>query len=450
MIKLILAFRYFIKRPITWLAVIAVSLCVFIVLVVMTVMNGLVREFKLLNYNYTGDCVVECDSLVGFGYYEEFLGLLEKQPYVKAASPVAKGVGLVGLQGTNWQNGVEVHGIVPELHAKVTTFGETLHYKRNQLPSAFDPSHAPDSDGCITGIELIPFGRRQQDGSYLYPLTPMQLELVVSVFPLNMKGGLLRPVDFVNTKTFSYCDDSHSGLVDADTMVVYLPLDQAQKLCGLDSPIKRINTIHIKFVGDANLHSSVEKTRQLWTEYVQSQAGKPGAELFENVTVQSWEENRRSIIAPMEMEQIMMTMLFLMLGIITVFIVFVVLYVIICHKSKDIGILKSIGVSTAELFSTFMVFAILVGLTGTLLGGSFGGLLLKNINPLERWLYAKFGWQLWDRTMYLIGDIPNKIEPEVVIIIIVSAIFACMMGAIVPGLQAARKSPAESLQVNQL
>ena len=46
MIKLILAFRYFIKRPITWLAVIAVSLCVFIVLVVMTVMNGLVREFK--------------------------------------------------------------------------------------------------------------------------------------------------------------------------------------------------------------------------------------------------------------------------------------------------------------------------------------------------------------------------------------------------------------------
>ena len=52
--------------------------------------------------------------------------------------------------------------------------------------------------------------------------------------------------------------------------------------------------------------------------------------------------------------------------------------------------------------------------------------------------------------MYLIGDIPNKIEPKVVIIIVVSAMVACMIGAIIPGLQAARKSPAESLQVNQL
>lgn len=450
MIKLILAFRYFIKRPITWLAVVAVTLCVFIVLVVMTVMNGLVREFKQLNYNYAGDCVIECDSLVGFGYYDEFLELLEKQPYVEAASPVVKGVGLVALKGTDWQSGIEVYGIDPVLHAKATNFGETLHYKKGRLDSAFEPSYASDHDGCITGIELIPIGRRQSDGTYFYSPVPMQLEMVLSVFPLNMKGGLLRPVDFVNTKSFSYCDDTHSGLVKVDTLVVYVSLDEAQKLCGMDSPIKRINAIHVKFAEKASLQKSVLKVRTLWNDYVKANQGKPGAELFDNVVVQSWEENRRSIIAPMEMEQTMMTMLFLMLGVITVFIVFVVLYVIICHKSKDIGVLKSIGVSTAELFSIFIVFSILVGLTGSLVGCLSGGLLLKNANHLERWLYAKYGWQLWDRTMYLIGDIPNKIEPEVVLIIVVSAVLACMIGAVVPGLQAARKTPAESLQVNQL
>ncbi|MHC4929914.1 MAG: ABC transporter permease [Planctomycetota bacterium] len=93
MIKWLLAWRYFFKRPISILAVVAVALCVFIVLVVMTVMNGLLRDFKQKNHNYTGDCIVASDSLVGFGYYEEFMDVLKKQPYIKAVSPVAKGVG---------------------------------------------------------------------------------------------------------------------------------------------------------------------------------------------------------------------------------------------------------------------------------------------------------------------------------------------------------------------
>ena len=58
MYKWILAWRYFRKRPITLLAVAAVALCVFIVIVVMTVMNGLVQEFREKNHRYFGDCLV--------------------------------------------------------------------------------------------------------------------------------------------------------------------------------------------------------------------------------------------------------------------------------------------------------------------------------------------------------------------------------------------------------
>ena len=57
---------------------------------------------------------------------------------------------------------------------------------------------------------------------------------------------------------------------------------------------------------------------------------------------------------------------------------------------------------------------------------------------------------MWDRTIYFIGDIPNQVEPAVLITIVASAVLACMVGAMVPGLQAARKKPVESLQVNQL
>jgi len=72
MYKILLAVRYFLKRRITHFAVLAVALCVFIVVVVMTVMTGLVSDFKQKNHDFVGDCVVGTESLVGFAYYEDF------------------------------------------------------------------------------------------------------------------------------------------------------------------------------------------------------------------------------------------------------------------------------------------------------------------------------------------------------------------------------------------
>lgn len=451
MIQWLLAWRYFIKRPISILAVIAVTLCVFIVLVVMTVMNGLVRDFKQKNHDYAGDCVIESDSLVGFGYYESLMDLLKEQPYIEAVSPVAKGVGLVYLKQFNWKSGIEIHGVDPVLHSQATRFADTLHYQKQSPELAFHPPYAPDSDGCITGIEVIPLGRRSSDGTYLYHEFPMHMELLISGFPLNMKGGLLRAsTDIVSTKSFYYCDDSHSGLVKVDAAVIYVPLEQAQILCGMDSPIKRISALHIRFTDGSPVRANVDNVRQLWQEFVEQNRDKPGGELFANVRVQSWRKNRRSVIAPMEKEQMMMTLLFLMLGIITVFIIFVVLYMIISHKSKDIGVLKSIGTSLCGILWVFQLFSIFIALIGSLIGGLCGWIFLYRINDIEDWLYVHYNWQLWDRTVYVIGDIPNQVEPDVLMVIVGSAVLACMLGALVPGLQAALKNPVRVLQVNQL
>jgi ABC-type lipoprotein release transport system permease subunit len=451
MIKWLLAWRYFFRRPITVLAVIAVTLCVFIVLVVMTVMNGLVRDFKEKNHAYAGDCVIESDSLVGFGYYEDFIEQLQQQPYIEAVSPVAKGVGLVHLKRYNWDSGIEIHGIDPVLHSGATNFGDTLHYQKENLHDAFRPGYGEQLDGCVTGIDVIPLGRRKVDGTYQYHEQPMQMELTISAFPLNIKGGLLRAgTDMVSSKSFYYSDDSHSGLVKVDGSVIYIPLAQAQILCGMDSPIRRISSIHIKFKEGTLVRTGVMQVRQLWDLFAAGNANRPGGDLFANVRVQSWQENRRSVIAPMEKEQAMMTMLFLMLGVITVFVVFVVLYMVISHKSKDIGILKSIGLSMTNTLWIFLLFSVIIGSVGALFGALAGWAFLHKINDIEDWLYEHHHWQLWDRTVYAIGEIPNQLEPDVLATIVSTAILACLLGALVPSLQAVRKSPVRSLQVNQL
>ena len=451
MYKWILASRYFLKRPITVLAVSAVSLCVFIVIVVMTVMNGLVIDFKEKNHNFVGDCVVESDSLVGFGYYEEFLERLENEPSVFVASPVAKGVGMAVMPriDKNYNFGIEIYGIDPSLHSRVTTFMQTLYYTKD-IEKTFEPGYDSQLSGCVPGVDVIP-GRRQSDGGYYHWDSPVGLEFVISAFPLNSKGALARAgTDLVSTKSFYYSDDSHSGLARVDGSVIYLPLQQAQILCGMDTPFKRISSIHVKFKEGVSVQSGVGKVRSIWNNFCEQYKGKPGADLFDNVRVQSWQVNRRSIIAPMETEQVMMMMAFMMLGVITVFIIFVVLYMIISHKSKDIGILKSVGIPVRGILTVFLLFSVFVGLVGASLGSIAGYAFLSKVNDLEDWLHAKYQWQLWDRTLYAIGEIPHTIEIPVIATIFISALVACLIGGLVPSLQAARKKPVESLQVNQL
>jgi len=166
--------------------------------------------------------------------------------------------------------------------------------------------------------------------------------------------------------------------------------------------------------------------------------------------VQSWKDYRRAFIAAMEKEQTVMTVMFALVGVTTVFIIFVVFYMIISHKSKDIGILKSVGVSDGDIIKLFSGFAFLVGLLGSGIGVICGWLFLLKVNQVEDWLFEHFEFQLWDRTIYAIGDIPNQIEFRVLTVIVLSAIIACLAGALVPSWNAARLKPVETLQVSQL
>jgi lipoprotein-releasing system permease protein len=447
--KIILAFKYFLKRRITHFAVLAVALCVFIVVVVMTVMTGLVGDFKQKNYNFVGDCVVGTESLVGFAYYEEFVNILQEQnDFVQAVSPVIKSYALVSLRGSKRNRGLEIIGIDPVRHSWVTGFGKTLNFHKPDVSRAFEPSYDPNLLGCVLGIDLRL--ERNFRSEYFYELSPARDAFSISCFPLTSRGALSKAgAGLVNTKTFYYSDTSQSGLARVDSSLVYLPFDQTQELCGMDRSVKRVSAVHIKFKPDVKLIAGCEKVDLLWQKFKQEKADERQAYLLDTVNVQSWKDYRRSSIAPMENEQAELIVMFAFVGITNVFIVLVVFYMIISHKTKDIGILKSIGVSNIDIMELFSCFAFLVGFLGSCMGLLGGWIFLLKINRIEAWLFKHFGFQLWDRTMYSIEDIPNRMDPKVLSIIVLSAIIACLAGALIPSWQAVRQKPIETLQVNQ-
>ncbi len=458
MYKIVLAFRYFLKRRITHFAVLAVALCVFIVVVVMTVMTGLVGDFKQKNHDFVGDCVVGTESLVGFAYYEEFVNILEEQKdFVEGVSPVIKSYALINRKGSERNEGLEIMGIEPLRHSRVTGFGKTLNYHKGDVSKTFEPAYDPNLLGCVLGVDV---GRRlgnvmspvrDADGEYFYESSPTPAGYSISCFPLTSRGALSKAgAGLVSTKTFYYSDTSRSGLARVDFSLVYLPFEWAQRLCGMDGSVKRASAVHIKFKPNVKLQAGCEKVASLWQKFKQRKAGERQAYLLDTVTVQNWKDYRRSSIAPMEKEQTVMAVMFAFVGITTVFIVLVVFYMIISHKSKDIGILKSIGVSNAGIMELFSGFAFLVGLLGSCVGLLGGWVFLLKINRIEDWLFEHFRFQLWDRTIFAIGDIPNQVNLKVLGVIVLSAIVACLVGALLPSLQAASSTPVDTLQVNQL
>jgi lipoprotein-releasing system permease protein len=449
MYKIILAIRYLIKRRITYFAVLAVALCVFIVVVVMTVMTGLVGDFKQKNHNFVGDCIVGTESLVGFTYYKDFMRMLEEADFIEGVSPVIKSFALISRAGSQRCYSVEIMGLDPVRHSQATDFGQTLYYHKGDAAKAFEPTYDPNLPGCVLGIDLAL--QRDSNSRYPYAVSPAEIGFSISCFPLTAKGALAKAgLGEVNTQIFYYSDHSQSSLAREDSSLVYLPFEQAQLLCGMAGPVERAGAVHIKFKPNVKLKAGCEKVASLWQRFKQQKAGEEQADLLDTVTVQSWKDYRRAFIAAMEKEQTVMTVMFAFVGITTVFIVFVVLYMIISHKSKDIGILKSVGASNTGIVELFSGFAFLVGLLGSGVGLFSGWLFLLRINRIEKWLFEHFDFQLWDRTIYTIGDIPNQVSPKVLVVIVLSAIVACLAGALVPSWQAAKSKPIETLQVNQL
>ncbi len=449
MYKLILPFRYLFKKRISYLAFLAVALCVFIVIVVMTVITGLVRDFRDSNHKWVGDCVVGTESLVGFPYYEDFMKRVEGLDFVDGVSAVVKSYALVKRRGSEDSIGMEVMGIEPVKYGRVTGFGDTLYHHKNDAAGAFKPDYAPNRPGCVVGIDK--WLQRNAEGGYNYEFGPVEVAILVSCFPLTPKGALAKAgTGLVNTKTFYYSDTSHSGLARVDNSFIYLPFKETQLLCGMAGPVKRASAIHIKFKPNVAIEDGCERIAAQWNEFLVEKKGEKQAELLDTVTVQGWKEYRRAFIAAMEKEQTMLTVMFALVGVTTVFIIFVVFYMIVSHKSKDIGILKSVGVSKLNIVELFSCFAFLIALLGCAIGLLTGWIFLLNINEVEDFLFERFGFQLWDRTIYAIGDIPSVIDLKVAAVVIVSAIVACLAGSFLPSWRAVKLEVTETLQVSQL
>lgn len=481
MYKLLLIWRYFIKKRVALLAVLAVMLVVMMVLVVLSVMSGLLEDTRDKNHQWSGDVIISRDSLVGFPDYQEFLDKLQQLDSVAVAAPVIRTFGLLNPDGFAVQL-IGVH--LPEF-CTTTGFQHTLHRLAKQSEPTFTVAPGPRWNnrttflskeqkrrGCIIGRYMFGSDYEPDDEQRAY-LAAQPLRFGVTVFGFNSRGALMGS-DVGEYQIFWYVDDSDSGLPDVDAMTIYVDFDELQRLCFMDGSYgepARINEIRIKLADGIALERGRQAIATAWATFLSDQNANPThgptsssitdstagsttrsptsstSRLFSDVKVQTWQEYRRGGIVWAENERRLVVVVFCMISVVAVFVVFAIFYMIVSEKIKDLGIIKSVGGSRWGLAQIFLGFGTLVGLVGAMIGTVLGVHIVWYSNEIEAVLTRLFGFRLWDPSVYAIDRIPDVVDYNQATMIALAAVVASVIGAALPARRAARLEVIDALRV---
>jgi lipoprotein-releasing system permease protein len=163
-------------------------------------------------------------------------------------------------------------------------------------------------------------------------------------------------------------------------------------------------------------------------------------------TVQTWEESQAVWLHAIENEKSLVTFLFGIVSIVAIFLIFCIFYMIVMEKTRDIGIIKSVGATSGGVAAIFLGYGLVIGIVGAGVGLLGAYSLVHNINEIHGWMSHHLGITVWDPRVYAFDTIPNTMDVRETSIIILVAIVSSVLGALLPAIRAARMNPIEAIR----
>lgn len=318
---------------------------------------------------------------------------------------------------------------------------------------------APEAPGMIAGVGVLEI-RKNQEGQligreqfkYMLPVKLTVLGIDPGAVGIDIKGGMReRPywlVDDSRTQVWQY--DSESVYVPFEVLQQDLrmqPVPEATTEDGRPDPVPgRTTELHVNVLPGHNLDAVRDKVMQIVADVYIAEHEKRGRLPGELPMVETWEETQAVFIDAIEKEKLLVTFLFGIISIVAIFMIFCIFYMIVVEKTRDIGIIKSVGASSRGVAGIFLGYGLAIGIVGAGLGLLASYLIVHNINELHTWLGRAMGIQIWNPEVYAFDTIPNTMNPWEVVTIVGIAVVASVIGSLVPAIRAARMHPIEALR----
>ncbi len=499
MYKLLLCLRYLRTRYIALASVVSVTLGVATMIVVNSVMAGFTHEMQSRIHGILSDVVVESRNLDGFHDPARHMQMIRQAAgkYIAGMTPTVSVPGMLNfrIQGQWTTHQVNVIGVDERTYNQVSDFSQYLQHPQNRKQLCFDlredgydtrdhqagsdaPARermeiagwkyrriqvpywaereaeggpAPEVDvapdpfqknappeekfdasrqqhtGIVIGIALASY--RAHDGSDRFLVLPgedVKITVPTASFGKQpqISNDLFTVVDFYESKMSEY-----------DSNFVFVPLSVLQKMRGMNDPatgVGNATSIQIK------LHH--EPDGKLVRDILQ-RTFPP--ELY---FIQTWRDKQGPLLAAVQMETAILNVLLFLIIAVAGFGILAIFYMIVVEKTRDIGILKSLGAPSRGIMGIFLAYGLSLGILGSGVGMVIGLLFVAYINNIADLLAYITGREVFDPTIYYFQQIPTIVEPLTVGWIVAGAMLIAVIASILPARRAARLHPVEALR----
>ena len=234
-------------------------------------------------------------------------------------------------------------------------------------------------------------------------------------------GNLPTQSDYIVTSVFS------SGLSDFDGNVIFMPIDEVLPLFGVPEEEVRVE-IFLK--SPEKIESIKEDVQNLFSEHY----------------VYSWADLNKSFFAALKVERNVMFIILTLIIVVAAFNIISGLTILVKNKTKDIALLRTIGVSRKSIVKIFFLTGFLIGFFATLSGVIFGVLFSFYVEEIRELITFLFNIQLFPEEIYFLSKMPSEINIISILIISGFSLTITIFASLFPSLAAAKLDPVKALK----
>jgi lipoprotein-releasing system permease protein len=371
-------------------------------IIVMAVMNGFRQELleKILGLN--GHLLIQPleSPLTDWQEVADRVGRVEG---IKLAAPIVEGQALAS--SPLGASGVLLRGVRAADLAKLPSIANNI---RQGTLEGFDEGQG------------VAIGRRLAD-----QLTLRAGDSVTLVAP---RGAVTPMGTTPRIKSYKIAAVFEIGMSEYDAAFVFMPLAEAQAYFNRAGDVTAIEVY-------TDNPDRVDRTRRLVAEA----ANRP-------IFMVDWRQRNATFFNALQVERNVMFLILTIIVIVAAFNITSGLIMLVKDKGRDIGILRTMGVTQGAIMRVFMMTGASVGVVGTFVGFLLALVVCLNIESIRRFVSWLTNTELFSPELYFLSKLPADVDAGETMAVVVMALALSLLATLYPAWRAARLDPVEALR----